>query len=71
MLKVSYYTPPSDLDLLVFDKLVPADHYLRQIKTLIDFERYRADLARCYSKSEGRPADDPVLLVKLGYLQFH
>lgn len=71
MLKASYYTPPSDLDRLVFEKLVPPDHYLRQVKTLIDFERYRVDLAPCYSPTEGRPADDPVLMVKLEYLQFH
>ena len=71
MLKASYYTPPSELDQLVFAKLVPADHYLRRVKTLIDFERYRIKLAECYSRTEGRPADDPVLMVKLEYLQFH
>jgi hypothetical protein len=59
MLKASYYTPPSDLDQLVFAKLVPADHYLRQVKTLIDFERYRPELAHGYSPNEGRPATTP------------
>jgi transposase len=28
-------------------------------------------LTQCYSLNQGRPADDPVLLVKLEYLQFH
>lgn len=71
MLKDTYYTPPTELDQLIFEALVPADHYLRRVKTTIDFERYRAELATCYSPDEGRPADDPVLLLKLEYLQFH
>lgn len=70
MLKETYYTPPTELDTLVFAKLIPADHYLRQVKAVIDFERYRTELASCYSPDEGRPADDPVLMVKLEFLQF-
>ena len=70
MLKETYYTAPTDLDQLVFGKLISADHYLRQVKSVIDFERYRNELASCYSAEEGRPADDPVLMVKLEFLQF-
>ncbi len=70
MLKEMYYTSPTELDTLIFGKLIPADHYLRQVKTLIDFEPYRHELASCYSADEGRPADDPVLMVKLEFLQF-
>jgi len=70
MLKETYYRAPTELDVLIFEKLVPADHYLRKVKTLIDFERYRDTLASCYSPDEGRPADDPVLMVKLEFLQF-
>ena len=32
MLKESYYTEPTELDTLVFEKLVPPDHYLRRVK---------------------------------------
>jgi len=71
MLRASYYVPPTELDLLIFEKLVPASHYLRQVKTLIDFESFRSQLASCYSPDEGRPADDPVLMLKLGFLAFH
>jgi len=71
MLRASYYVQPTELDLLVFEKLVPDDHYLRQVKALIDFERFRTQLADCYSPDEGRPADDPVLMLKLGFLAFH
>lgn len=42
MLKFSYYTKPSKTDQLVIEKLVPADHLLRQVKQLIDFEPFEA-----------------------------
>ncbi len=71
MLKDTNYTPPTELDLLIFEKLIPPDHYLRKVKAFIDFERYRRALATCYSPDEGRPADDPVLMVKLEFLEFH
>jgi len=71
MLRASYYVEPTELDLLVFEKLVPADHYLRQVKAHIDFEVFRTELASCYNPDEGRPADDPVLMLKLGFLAFH
>ncbi len=71
MLRASYYVAPTELDLLVFEKLIPAEHYLREVKARIDFERFRAELASCYSANEGRPADDPVLMLKLGFLAFH
>ncbi len=70
MLKANYYTPPTPLDLFIFEKLVPPDHYLRQVKALIDFERFRPELAACYNPLEGRPADDPILLLKLEFLEF-
>ena len=71
MLKSDYYTPPTELDLLVFNKLVPADHYLRQVKEVIDFEFVREKVKDCYSAKMGRTAVDPVLMFKLGYLQYH
>lgn len=71
MLKNNYYTAPTELDELIFAKLVPADHYLRQVKALVDFTRVRGLVAECYSPNQGRGADDPVLLFKLCFLQFH
>ncbi len=68
MLRASYYTPPSAIDEQVFTALVPDDHYLRRVKTILDFERYRTLLSPCYSATDGRPADDPVLMVKLEFL---
>lgn len=71
MLKDDYEVPLSPLDLTVFEKLVPADHYLRLLKATIDFTPCRALVADCYSPAMGRGALDPVRLLKLLLLQFH
>ena len=70
MLKADYYSAPTDLDLLVFEKLIPADHYLRRLKAAINFEPFRALVADCYAEGLGAPAADPVRLLKLRLLQF-
>lgn len=71
MLKENYYREPTDTDRLVFEKLVPPDHYLQQVKALIDFEAFRELLRDAYSPHRGRPAEDPILLLKLEFLPFH
>jgi transposase len=71
MLQDTYYTEPTEVDQLVCDKLVPPDHYLRRVKQLIDFERFRDLVKDCYSAAMGRSAEDPVRLIKLEFLQFH
>lgn len=70
MLKPSYYTEPTDVDRMVFEKLVPAEHLLRKVKALIDFERFRDRVEDRYSPNMGRGAEDPVRIIKLEYLQF-
>jgi len=71
MLKKSYHRILTSTDLLVFEKLVPSGHYLRKVKELIDFEAFREHLRGVYSTDHGRPAVDPVLMLKLEYLEFH
>jgi len=71
MLKSNYYTEPTEMDLLVFEQLVPSDHYLRQVKAVIDFGYVRPEVEDCYSEDMGRSAIDPVLMFKLEYLQYH
>lgn len=61
----------SDLDRQVFDLVVPPDHYLRQVATRIDFERFRPRLAEAYCAGMGRPAIDPVRMRKILFLRFH
>ena len=71
MLQENYYTEPTDLDRTVFDKLIPEDHYLCQVKACIDFTFVREIVQDCYSPSMGRPAEDPVTMFKLEFLQLH
>jgi transposase len=71
MLKADYYSVPSEVDVVVFEKLIPADHYLRRLKAAIDFEPLRALVAECYAAGMGAPAEDPVRMLKLSLLQFH
>jgi transposase len=70
MLKAEYYNAPTDIDLLVFAKLIPAEHYLRRLKAALDFEPLRALVADCYAAGMGAPAEDPVRMLKLSLLQF-
>jgi transposase len=70
MLKADYYITPTDLDQVIFAKLLPADHYLRRLKAAIDFEPLRALVADCYAAGMGAPAEDPVRMLKLSLLQF-
>ena len=71
MLKERYYTEPTELDTLVFDTLVPPDHYLRRVKRLIDFERWRDLITDGYSPAMGRTAEDPMRLITLAFLPCH
>lgn len=71
MLRTNYAPMLSDQDQLIFATLVPPDHYLRRVNAVVDFERYRSTMAVCYSPSDRRPANDPVVLLKVGFLQTH
>jgi transposase len=71
MLRPPSPSPPSETDRHIFECLILPDHYLRRATQAIDFEQFRPLLAPCYSPDMGRPADDPVLLLKLEFLQFH
>lgn len=71
MLKANYDPELTPFDHVVFETFVPADHYLRQLKAVLDFHPLRALVAACYSPDQGRGALDPVCLLKLSLLQFH
>jgi transposase len=63
--------PLAEFDRQVFATVVPEDHYLRQVAAKIDFDRFRPRLAEAYSLSMGRPAIDPVRMLKILFLRFH
>ena len=51
------------------DSLVPQGHLLRKIEKVIDFSRIYGMVEHLYCKDNGRPAVDPVVLVKMVLLQ--
>jgi transposase len=71
LLKANYYTEPTEIDKQVFEKLIRPEHYLRRVREVINFEIFREKVSDCYSEQMGRGAEDPVLMIKLEFLQFH
>lgn len=68
MLQSEIYVPLSDLERQLFTRMVPESFELRRLERLIDFERFRPTLAKFYSPGAGRPALDPVMMLKLEIL---
>ena len=52
------------------DQLVPADHFLRQVDKVIDFDFIYGLVVESYSSDIGRPSLDPVMLVKIPMIQY-
>jgi len=71
MLKSIPETPLSEFDLAVFQAVVPQDHYLRKVVACINFEAFRPRLIGSYDPDFGRPAIDPVRMLKILFLRFH
>ena len=61
----------SETDELIFEALVFRDHYLRRAERYIDFLALRDVVAQFYNRDEGRPAEEPILMLKLEFLQYH
>ena len=71
MLKAeSRYVPLTELDRQIFDLIVPPDHYLRRFKEAVDFDRFVPILAAKYDPTMGLPPIEPLLLLKLEFLQY-
>lgn len=71
MLITEHVEPLNDIERCIFDRMVPADHFLRRLDQAVDFERFRPTLAQAYAPRAGRPALDPVMMLKLDYLSIH
>ena len=71
MLKAAELVPLDEVERQLYLELVPEDHFLRRLASLIDFERFREVLASCYSSEQGRPAVDPVAMLKLEIVSRH
>jgi transposase len=66
-----YQVRLSEFDEEVFQVLVPPNHYLRRALKCIAWGNFYEILAPYYSADEGRPAESPVLMLKLEYLRYH
>jgi transposase len=54
----------------LYDKIIPADHFLRQINQTVDFSFIHDLVQDQYSADFGRPAEDPEFMLRLCLLQY-
>ena len=58
------------IQLFCMDDLVPQDHLLRMIDETLDWS-FIYDLVKDkYSADQGRPSIDPVMLIKIPFIQY-
>jgi transposase len=60
----------TELDHVVFNLIVPDDHYLRAVSQVIDFELFRPRFTDSYSLTMGRPPIDPICMLKILFLRY-
>ena len=61
----------SEFDQQVYRSVVPPDHYVRKVLEVVPWDDFYEQLASYYSADMGRPAESPVLMLKLQYLAYH
>ncbi len=66
-------TPPtlSEFDLQVYRTIIPGNHFLRKVLRVVRWDAFYDVLAPYYTADKGRPAESPVLMLKLEYLRYH
>ena len=57
------------LEIFSIEEFVPQEHLLRKIDTAVDFTHIYDFVSDLYSKDNGRPSVDPVVLVKMVLIQ--
>lgn len=71
MLDASNHPTVTDHDRSVYEAVVPRNHYLRKVTQVVGWDDFYQLLAPYYSPDLGRPADSPVMMLKLEYLRYH
>ena len=56
------------LEMITLDQLVPPNHLVRKMEATIDFP-FIYDLVKDMYSEVGRPSIDPVILIKLTFIQ--
>jgi transposase/transcription elongation factor Elf1 len=59
----------SEIEFTSLDIMVPADHLLRKIDKVVDFSHIYEKTNHLYCEDNGRPSIDPVVLVKMAFIQ--
>ncbi len=70
-LPTNVFIPLDHAERELYEQIVPPDHFLRRLPAVVDFESFRPLLAPAYSKDQGRPPWDPVVVLKTLVLAFH
>lgn len=60
----------TQLEMVTLESLVPQNHLVRYITAAVDFEFIRDEVSHLYSPDNGRPAIDPVRLLKMMFLGY-
>ena len=69
MLSKHNSTQRDQIEMIALDELVPANHLVRKIEAAIDFS-FIYDLVEDMYSEVGRPSIDPVILIKLTFIQY-
>ena len=57
------------MEFFCIDSFVPQDHLLRKIEDAVDFCKLYEIISDLYCPNNGRPSIDPVVLVKIVFIQ--
>src|ERR1700730_2966107 len=58
------------IEMIALDQLVPADHLVRKMEAALDFSFIYPFVESMYSNERGRPSIDPVVLIKMAFIQY-
>ena len=58
------------IEMIALDQLVPPNHLVRKIEAAIDFSFVYSLVEDMYSAERGRPSIDPVVLIKMAFIQY-
>jgi len=58
------------IEMIALDQLVPADHLVRKMEAALDLSFIYPLVESMYSSERGRPSIDPVVLIKMAFIQY-
>lgn len=70
MLTKNTQTNRDQIEMIALEQLVPANHLVRKIEAAIDFSFIYSLVQDMYSSERGRPSIDPVVLIKMAFIQY-